>query len=134
MGRCEDESVTADLYPHRRIKITELVKPGPAKPPQVRPQSVKPPTPPSSPSPDRQVVESLVRLPVFLICFFHIHFYLIAKGPLAVQTAFLHKYDISLSTWTRCRGSYHFTLQQRRQIHPRFHVRNRSCIQRYRAA
>ena len=57
MGRCEDEGVTADLYPHRRIKITELVKPGPAKPPQVRPQSVEPPTPPSSPSPDRQVVE-----------------------------------------------------------------------------
>ena len=64
VGRGEDdreEGLTAVLYPHRRIKITELVKRGPAKPPQVQPQSVEPPTPPPSPSPslspDRQVVE-----------------------------------------------------------------------------
>ena len=59
VGRGEDdreEGLTAVLYPHRRIKITELVKPGPAKPPQVQPQSVEPPTPHLSPSPDRQVV------------------------------------------------------------------------------
>ena len=60
VGRGEDdreEGLTAVLYPHRRIKITELVKPGPAKPPQVQLQSVEPPTPPPSPSPDRRVVE-----------------------------------------------------------------------------
>ena len=53
VGRGEsarEEGLTAVLYPHRRIKITELVKPGPAKPPQVQPQSVEPPTPPPSES------------------------------------------------------------------------------------
>ena len=60
VGRVEDdreEGLIAVLYPHRQIKITELVKPGLAKPPQVQPQSVELPTPPPSPSPDRQVVE-----------------------------------------------------------------------------
>ena len=60
VGRGEDdkeEGLTAVLYPHRRIKITELVKAGPAKTPQGEPQTVEPPTPPPSPPPDRQVVE-----------------------------------------------------------------------------
>ena len=78
VGRGEDdreEGLTAVLYPHRRIKITELVKPGPAKPPsppQVQPQSVEPPTPPPSPSPDRQVVEKSGKFFAHF-CFFHIH-------------------------------------------------------------
>ena len=35
-----EEGLTAVLYPHHRIKMTELVKPGPgpAKPPQIQPQ------------------------------------------------------------------------------------------------
>ena len=60
VGRGEDdkeEGLTAVLYPHRRIKITELVKAGPAKSPDVQPQTVEPPTPSPSPSPDRQVAD-----------------------------------------------------------------------------
>jgi ATP-dependent Lon protease len=48
VGRGEDdreEGLTAVLYPRRQIKITELVKSGPAKPPQVESHSVVPPTP-----------------------------------------------------------------------------------------
>ena len=59
LGRGEDvgeEGLTAVLYPYHRIKMTELTKPGPVKPPQVQPQSVEPPTPPCPP-PDRQVAE-----------------------------------------------------------------------------
>ena len=54
-----EEGLTAVLYPHHRIKMTELVKPGPAKPPQVQPQSVEPPKLPcpSSPPLDRRVAE-----------------------------------------------------------------------------
>ena len=56
-----EEGLKAVLYPYHRIKMTELVKPGPAKPPQVQPQSVELPTPPcpSPPSPprDRQVAD-----------------------------------------------------------------------------
>jgi Lon-like ATP-dependent protease len=54
VGRTEDdkeEGLTAVLYPHRRIKITELVKAGPPKAPEVHPQTVDLPTPPPSPSP-----------------------------------------------------------------------------------
>ena len=63
-GRGEDdkeEGLTAVLYPHRRIKITELVKAGPAKIEQVPedPQTVEPPTPPPSPPPERQIVEPM---------------------------------------------------------------------------
>ena len=61
VGRGEDdqeEGLTAVLYPHRRIKITELVKAGSAKTPEDQPQTVEP------------------------------------QGP--VQTAFLHKHDISI--------------------------------------
>jgi ATP-dependent Lon protease len=60
VGRTEDdkeEGPTAVLYPHRRIKITELVKAGPAKAPQVHPHTVDlptPGTPPPSPSPPDQ--------------------------------------------------------------------------------
>ena len=74
VGRGEDEKeegLTAVLYPHRRIKMTELVKPpGPAKPPQpeVQPQSVEPATPPY-PSPDRQVAENSGTFP-YSNCFF----------------------------------------------------------------
>ena len=43
----KEEGLTAVLYPHRQIKIAELVKAGPAKTPQVHPQTVELPTPPS---------------------------------------------------------------------------------------
>ncbi|KAF8150229.1 Lon protease C-terminal proteolytic domain-containing protein [Crassisporium funariophilum] len=73
-----EEGLTAVLYPHRRIKITELVRAGKAKVEEVQeeqPQTVEPPTPPPSPQPERQVAEP-------------------TTGP--VQTAFLHKHDISI--------------------------------------
>ena len=59
LGRGEDvgeEGLTAVLYPYHQIKMTELAKPGPAKPPQVQPQPVELPTPPCPPL-DRQVAE-----------------------------------------------------------------------------
>jgi len=53
-GRGDDdkeEGLTAVLYPHRRIKITELVKAGGARIEEIeqqqRPQTVEPPTPPT---------------------------------------------------------------------------------------
>lgn len=64
VGRGEDdkeEGLTAVLYPHRRIKITQLIKAGPAKIVEIsedqQPQSVEPPTPPPSPPPEPQIVE-----------------------------------------------------------------------------
>lgn len=85
-GRGEDdkeEGLTAVLYPHRRIKITELVKAGGAKIEEIEqqeePQTVEPPTPPPSPSPasEKPATESPAAL-----------------AP--AQTAFLHKHDVSV--------------------------------------
>jgi Lon-like ATP-dependent protease len=74
VGRGEDdkeEGLTAVLYPHRRIKITELVKAGPAKTSQVQPQTVTPPpTPSPSPTPDRQTADQ--KSGTFSV-FLHIH-------------------------------------------------------------
>jgi ATP-dependent protease La (Lon)-like substrate-binding protein len=94
VGRGEDdreEGLTAVLYPHRRIKITELVKPGPAKPPQVKPQSVEPPSPSPSPPPDRQVAEKSGTFRLLFVSSLHSNY---TQDP--VQTAFLHKHDISI--------------------------------------
>jgi ATP-dependent Lon protease len=95
VGRGDDdreEGLTAVLYPHRRIKITELVKPGPAKPPpQVEPQSVEPPTPSPSPPPDRQVAEKSGTFRLLIVSSLHSNY---TQGP--VQTAFLHKHNISI--------------------------------------
>jgi len=64
-GRGEDdkeEGLTAVLYPHRRIKITELVKAGGAKIEEIeqqeQPQTVEPPTPPPTPPPATQIAET----------------------------------------------------------------------------
>jgi ATP-dependent Lon protease len=95
VGRGEDdreEGLTAVLYPHRRIKITELVKAGPAKIPGDQPQTVEPPTPPPSPPPERQITEP--KTGTFRFCYFFIHHFWLSQGP--VQTAFLHKHDISI--------------------------------------
>ncbi|KDR72582.1 hypothetical protein GALMADRAFT_252724 [Galerina marginata CBS 339.88] len=78
----KEEGLTAVLYPHRRIRITELVKAGGAKIEEVErqeePQTVEPPTPPPTPPPqEKQVVEPTS-----------------TSGP--VQTAFLHKHDVSI--------------------------------------
>jgi len=77
-GRGEDdkeEGLTAVLYPHRRIKITELVKAGPAKITQVpeedQPQTVEPPTPPPTPPPQQQVAEQKTGMfSFFFVVFF----------------------------------------------------------------
>ena len=60
-GRGDDdkeEGLTAVLYPHRRIKITELVKAGGAKIEEIeqqqQPQTVEPPTLPLTPPPEAQ--------------------------------------------------------------------------------
>ena len=92
VGRGEDdkeEGLTAVLYPHRRIKITELVKAGPAK---IPPQTIELPTPSPSPPPDRQVADQKSgTFRVFDVSSHHTNY---RKGP--VQTAFLHKHDISI--------------------------------------
>lgn len=63
-GRGDDdreEGLTAVLYPHRRIKITELVKAGGAKIEEIerqeQPQTVEPPTPPPTPLPEDSVTD-----------------------------------------------------------------------------
>lgn len=63
-GRGDDdkeEGLTAVLYPHRRIKITELVKVGGAKIEEIerqqQPQTVDPPTPPPTPPPEEHVTD-----------------------------------------------------------------------------
>jgi Lon-like ATP-dependent protease len=72
-----EEGLTAVLYPHRRIRITELVKPGDGlaaasveqvKEPKTEEESL--PTPPASPSPESRLG--------------------------SVQTSFLHDFDISV--------------------------------------
>ncbi|KAF8175850.1 ATP-dependent protease La [Pholiota molesta] len=71
-GDEKEEGLTAVLYPHRRIKITELVKAGGARSHlQEEPQTVAPPTPPPSPGPATELTAP--------------H-----------QTAFLHQHDVSI--------------------------------------
>ena len=59
-----EEGLTAVLYPHRRIKITELVKAGGVRMEEVEqqeePQTVEPPTPPPTPPPhtEKQLTET----------------------------------------------------------------------------
>jgi len=72
-----EEGLTAVLYPHRRIRITELVKPGNGlatasveRVEEPKPEEESLPTPPTSPSPE-----------------LHLN---------PVQTSFLHDFDISV--------------------------------------
>ncbi|KAF8201098.1 Lon protease C-terminal proteolytic domain-containing protein [Mycena galopus ATCC 62051] len=79
-GRGEDEAeegLTAVLYPHRRIMITDLLKAGVAKVETVSPEHPQTVTPPPSPEP-LPVVENKPPPP----------------GP--VQTSFLHSHPISI--------------------------------------
>ncbi|KAI6108343.1 Lon protease C-terminal proteolytic domain-containing protein [Pisolithus sp. B1] len=93
----KDEGLTAVLYPHRRIKMTELIKAGEQpSTAQVVPEDTQVPTPPPSPGPE--ISEGAVSeippgkysskrtsetLPFSLF-----------TGP--VQTSFLHKHAISI--------------------------------------
>ncbi|KAJ6577065.1 ATP-dependent protease La [Mycena vulgaris] len=76
-GKEEEEGLTAVLYPHRRIKITELLKAGVAKVETVSPEQPQTVTPP--PSPELAPVPEHTPPPI---------------GP--VQTSFLHKHPISI--------------------------------------
>ncbi|KAJ7630307.1 ATP-dependent protease La [Roridomyces roridus] len=73
-----DEGLTAVLYPHRRIKITELLKAGVVKVETVTPEQPQTVTPPPSPEPT-PVVEDTPPPP---------------DGP--VHTAFLHDHPVSI--------------------------------------
>ncbi|KAK7033046.1 Lon protease-like protein, mitochondrial [Favolaschia claudopus] len=76
-GRGEDETeegLTAVLYPHRRVMITELLKAGVAKVETVSPEDPQSVTPPPSPEPAPATVTP--------------------PGP--VQTSFLHSHPISI--------------------------------------
>ncbi|KAJ7253539.1 ATP-dependent protease La [Mycena rebaudengoi] len=79
-GRDDDteEGLTAVLYPHRRIKITELLKAGVVKVEAVSPEQPQTVTPPPSPEPAPPVIEH--KPP--------------PNGPL--QTSFLHSHPISI--------------------------------------
>ncbi|KAJ6600871.1 Lon protease C-terminal proteolytic domain-containing protein [Mycena sp. CBHHK59/15] len=72
-----EEGLTAVLYPHRRIKITELLKAGVVKVETVSPEQPQTVTPPPSPEPVPAVEH---------------------KPPLAgpVQTSFLHDHPVSI--------------------------------------
>ncbi|KAJ7475649.1 ATP-dependent protease La [Mycena latifolia] len=74
-----EEGLTAVLYPHRRIMITELLKAGVAKVESVSPEHPQTVTPPPSPEP-APAVEHKPPPPV--------------SGP--VQTSFLHTHPISI--------------------------------------
>jgi len=104
-GRGEDdkeEGLTAVLYPHRRIKISELVKAGGAKIEEIeqqqQPQTVEPPTPPPTPPPEDQTTDTTTVSTTAGALFLFIPVLLnltIFIGP--VQTAFLHKHDVSVA-------------------------------------
>ncbi|KAF8550574.1 ATP-dependent protease La [Imleria badia] len=82
-GEEKEDGLTAVLYPHRRIKITELLKAGEHPPlAKVAPEDVQTVTPPETPSlsPSPEHAEGEVSK--------------IPPGP--VQTSFLHKHAISI--------------------------------------
>ncbi len=104
-GRGDDdkeEGLTAVLYPHRRIKITELVKAGGAKIEEIeqqqQPQTVEPPSPPPTPPPtplhEEQLTDTTPTAGSSKLLFFLQQVQLQLTGP--VQTAFLHKHDVSV--------------------------------------
>lgn len=75
----KDEGLTAVLYPHRRIKMTELIKAGDQpSTAQVAPEDTQTLTPPPSPGPEI-LEDAVAKMP---------------PGP--VQTSFLHKHAISI--------------------------------------
>ncbi|KZV64508.1 ATP-dependent protease La [Peniophora sp. CONT] len=80
-GQPQQEGLTAVLYPHRRIRITDLVKAGGKGPAMVKVENAEQaaedsqvPTPPATPEPE--TADSL--------------------HPAPLQTSFLHKHDISI--------------------------------------
>ncbi|KAG1725484.1 Lon protease C-terminal proteolytic domain-containing protein [Suillus paluster] len=75
-GDDKEEGLTAVLYPHRRIKITELVKAGEHTSTANVQEETQTVTPPPSPSPTEDDVAKIL------------------PGP--VQTSFLHKHAISI--------------------------------------
>ena len=95
-----EEGLTAVLYPHRRIKITELVKAGhPAslasvkvepteetQPKELESEAEQQPTPPATPPPESAegVPEAEAVTPAEQL------------SPALMQTSFLHSYDISI--------------------------------------
>ncbi|KAG9314785.1 atp-dependent protease La [Chiua virens] len=80
-GEEKEEGLTAVLYPHRRIKITELLKAG-EQPPlvNVAPEDAQTVTPPETPPPSPEYAKGEVSK--------------IPPGP--VQTSFLHNHAISI--------------------------------------
>ncbi|PFH46198.1 hypothetical protein AMATHDRAFT_43739 [Amanita thiersii Skay4041] len=87
LGEGKEEGLTAVLYPHRRIKITELVKAG-GRPAMANVQEVQDdpsrqvPTPPTTPPPPQSESEQQVVEPP------------LTTGP--VQTSFLHNHAVSV--------------------------------------
>lgn len=78
-GDDKDEGLTAVLYPHRRIRVTDLIKAGEQpSTAQVSPNEPQTPTPPSSPGPGTSESD-VTKIP-----------------PGLVQTSFLHKHAISI--------------------------------------
>ncbi|KAH9998845.1 ATP-dependent protease La [Russula compacta] len=85
----KEEGLTAVLYPHRRIKITDLVKAGASQPSTVQLEHIDPPVPSDQeqlptppPSPQATDVESSVD---------HAK-----RHPAPLQTSFLQDYDVSI--------------------------------------
>ncbi|KAH7884238.1 Lon protease C-terminal proteolytic domain-containing protein [Phlebopus sp. FC_14] len=80
-GEDKEEGLTAVLYPHRRIRMTQLLKAGEQTPvAHVTPEETQTVTPPATPPPVPQLPEREVAK--------------VPPGP--VQTSFLHKHAISI--------------------------------------
>ncbi|KAH9972177.1 hypothetical protein BGW80DRAFT_1252964 [Lactifluus volemus] len=78
----KEEGLTAVLYPHRRIRITDLVKAGAFHPPTTQVHSAKEELPTPPPSPEPAEAELSVE---------HAK-----RHPAPLQTSFLQDYDISI--------------------------------------
>lgn len=85
----KEEGLTAVLYPHRRIKITDLVKGGTSQPSTAQVEPVDSSVPPSqeqlpTPPPSPEVAEAELSVDQ------------VTRHPTPLQTSFLQDYDVSI--------------------------------------
>jgi len=96
-GKEEEEGLTAVLYPHRRIKITELVKAGGAKIEEIEqqeePQTVEPPTPPPTPPPQEKNISETTTTTGKLLFNASGKFYFLKKHELNIHFPYFFVYS-----------------------------------------
>lgn len=128
-GEDKDEGLTAVLYPHRRIKMTDLIKAGEQlSTVQVPLDEAQTPSPPPSPDPgtsESDIAKIPPGQPSIVSCwkaFFDAHIRA-STNVLLAQACYLH---------CASREPRHATLQQGRPVHSCVHVGNRIRIQGHR--